>query len=479
MASSYMTNEELESLDNIIYYTINQIKKNRKRPDKKAIYNKIIKLPEYDTINEVFLNDRIDVLVTNGILINKFNHNQDSFDVNNQIIGNDSVIEFSHQDISVHSIINTLSPLSSKIPLNDVSPPLSLYTPDDNNNSKNLESHNLIDQSNNTVDSISDNIDALFNKAKLLTFKESIMEELRDYINQTFESHISKSKPKQDDSLYLKEIVLLNKELDSKNKLISQLMETIKVLSINNRQKSSPIHSCESSEIEANSAISSGDIMNEAIDRFDNENTLSNEEAILKQLETVKLKKKLLYYEFKKENNEYQYPSAPISLSEKNHQTIIVGDSILNGIIENKLNNDNNHIVKVKKLPGARVDNVLENLPSITESKPSCIIIHAATNDSVSCTSREILDKLLKLKHTINDQLPLCKVLISTPTLQFDNSKASLVNNELINHLLELKIDIVDNRNIIKKNIGYKGLDLNFSGSSRLASNFLKVIKNN
>ena len=116
----------------------------------------------------------------------------------------------------------------------------------------------------------------------------------------------------------------------------------------------------------------------------------------------------------------------------------------------------------------------MENIPSVIESKPSCIIIHAATNDSVSCTSREILDKLLKLKHTINDQLPFCKVLISTPTLRFDNSKASLVNNELIKHLLELKIDIVDNRNIIKKNIGYKGLHLNSSGSSRLASIFFK-----
>ena len=73
--------------------------------------------------------------------------------------------------------------------------------------------------------------------------------------------------------------------------------------------------------------------------------------------------------------------------------------------------------------------------------------------------------------------MPDCKVFISTLTLRSENEKATLTGNQLTNHLLQLNIGIVDNRNINIKHLSRKGLHLNESGSRRLAINFLERIK--
>ena len=73
--------------------------------------------------------------------------------------------------------------------------------------------------------------------------------------------------------------------------------------------------------------------------------------------------------------------------------------------------------------------------------------------------------------------MPDCKVFISTPTLRSDIGKATLTVNQLTNHLLQLSIDIIDNRNITSKYLSRKGLHLNESGSRRLAINFLELLR--
>ena len=103
-------------------------------------------------------------------------------------------------------------------------------------------------------------------------------------------------------------------------------------------------------------------------------------------------------------------------------------------------------------------------------------MVHAGTNDVYNSTSREILDKLLNLKSLIQEKARDCKVYILTPTLGSGEGKATLTVNQLTNHLLQLNIDIVDNRNIISKHLSQKGLHLNESGSRRLAINFLELL---
>ena len=53
----------------------------------------------------------------------------------------------------------------------------------------------------------------------------------------------------------------------------------------------------------------------------------------------------------------------------------------------------------------------------------------------------------------MQEKLPDCEIFISSPTLSSDNGKAMLTVNQLSNHLLQLNIDIVDNRNIISKHL--------------------------
>ena len=105
------------------------------------------------------------------------------------------------------------------------------------------------------------------------------------------------------------------------------------------------------------------------------------------------------------------------------------------------------------------------------------MIIHIGTKDAPSSTSREIQDNLLKLKALVNEKLPQYKVWLSTPTLRTDNGKATLTVSQLVNHLLNLNIDVIDNRNIKSRDLSRIGLRLNDSGSKLLARNFLKKIK--
>ena len=84
------------------------------------------------------------------------------------------------------------------------------------------------------------------------------------------------------------------------------------------------------------------------------------------------------------------------------------------------------------------------SLVPILERNPCRLILHVGTNNSESCTSKEILDKPLKLKTFIIEKCPQCQTIFSTPTIRSDKTKAKLTVKQLTNHLLQLKIDVVD-----------------------------------
>ena len=63
------------------------------------------------------------------------------------------------------------------------------------------------------------------------------------------------------------------------------------------------------------------------------------------------------------------------------------------------------------------------------------------------------------------------------PLANYDNWKAGNTVNELTNMLINLNIPIVNNKNISRKHLGYKGLHLNNYGSSRSGMNLISVIK--
>ena len=153
-----------------------------------------------------------------------------------------------------------------------------------------------------------------------------------------------------------------------------------------------------------------------------------------------------------------------------------MGDSTLNSITEEKLCGQG-RLVKVKRFPGLTVDDLSHHIIPIIRKKPTNMVIHTGTKYPPSSTSREIQGNLLKLKALVNKKLPQYKVWLSTPTLRTDNGKATSTVSQLVNHLLNLNIDVIDNRNIKSRHLSRQGLHLNDSGSKLLARNFFEKMK--
>ena len=161
--------------------------------------------------------------------------------------------------------------------------------------------------------------------------------------------------------------------------------------------------------------------------------------SIEEQLNEFERKNKEEYYKYKqsvcsdadekdKSVNNDQWPTGT---------TAIVGDSILNGIVEENLCGQG-RLFKIKRFPGSTADDLSHHIIPKIRKKPTNVIIETGTNDVPSLTSREIQDNILKLKFLVNEMLPQCKVWLSTPALRTDNGKATLTVYQLMNHLLNL-----------------------------------------
>ena len=71
-----------------------------------------------------------------------------------------------------------------------------------------------------------------------------------------------------------------------------------------------------------------------------------------------------------------------------------------------------NGVVKVRNFPGATVEDMQHNYVPILERNPSRLILHVGTINAESCTSGEILDKLLTLKTFISEKCPQLLVFV-------------------------------------------------------------------
>ena len=131
-----------------------------------------------------------------------------------------------------------------------------------------------------------------------------------------------------------------------------------------------------------------------------------------------------------------------------------MGYSILNDIV-GKTSCGQGHLVKFKIFPELTVDDLSHHIIPIIRKKSTNMIIHIGTKETPSSMSKEgeIQDNSLKLKSLANEKLPQRKVWLSTPTLRTDNGKATLTGSQLVNHLLNLIIDVIDNRNIKNRHL--------------------------
>ena len=157
------------------------------------------------------------------------------------------------------------------------------------------------------------------------------------------------------------------------------------------------------------------------------------------QLEQLRLQKKMEYNNYL--NNYLSQQRDKISNDQAIYPPgtcVIIGDSIFSGLIEKNLSKQHN--VRIRKLPRAIVNDINYHVYLILCKMPKHIIVHIGTNDAISSTSREILDKLLKLKIFIKETLPVTEVKFSTPTIRSDNGKAALMGRNLCDYLLDLNM---------------------------------------
>ena len=168
--------------------------------------------------------------------------------------------------------------------------------------------------------------------------------------------------------------------------------------------------------------------------------------SIEEQLRDVRLQKYVQFKEYQRLYSEKKMLEKKPDINTPN-TCFLMGDSILNGIIERNLSSDRS----------------VNNLQQLTTSfatyhpkQPKYLIIHVRTNDAVKFTSRDIFNKLLQLKSFNQEKLPGAEITISTPTLRSNNGKAALTVRQLSNHLRNSKIDILANRNITGKHLSWR-----------------------
>ena len=114
----------------------------------------------------------------------------------------------------------------------------------------------------------------------------------------------------------------------------------------------------------------------------ENNLNLGNTNSIEKQLNNVKIKKEEYY---RSKNNVQSNAAKENTTTEKGqwpkNTTLIVGDSIINGVLEEGLCGGGQN-VKVRNFSGAMVDDLNHHIISLLQKKPSHIIVNAGTNDA-------------------------------------------------------------------------------------------------
>ena len=206
-----------------------------------------------------------------------------------------------------------------------------------------------------------------------------------------------------------------------------------------------------------------------------------NTNSTLEQLEETEKKENNDYYALKLRKNgetsEEVCESPTIQGQYPSNTAVIASDSIVNDVCEERLCGKNG-VIKVRIFPGATRKDMQHKLVVILKVNARHLILHVGTNNAESCTSREILDKLLKLKKSlISEKCPQCQTIFSSQSIRLYKAKANLTEIQLTNHLLQLMIDVVYNRNITDRGIGRKGFRLNFFGTLRLAKSVMIFIK--
>ena len=146
---------------------------------------------------------------------------------------------------------------------------------------------------------------------------------------------------------------------------------------------------------------------------------------------------------------------------------------MLHEIDENRLSGAKPNLAKVMIFRGATINDMKDFLKLYLKCSRTNIILHVGINDS----SRAILNKLLSLKNFIHTELPESNVILSNIIDRPDSSIARLKISNFNRHFSCLKIDTIDNDNILSEHLNGSSLHLNRHGKGKLDMNLIKKLR--
>ena len=156
------------------------------------------------------------------------------------------------------------------------------------------------------------------------------------------------------------------------------------------------------------------------------------------------------------------------------------GDSIIKYVKGWELSNDE-QIVSVKSFSGATVDDMGDFLKPSIRKRPDKLIIHAGTNDVRSSSPTTIAKKVTELAEQFKKESSNTRIIISSLVTRSDNQdlarKVNDTNNIIKSNCCKKNWVFLDNSNINRSHLNYRGLHLNHEGSALLQDNFKNILK--
>ena len=146
---------------------------------------------------------------------------------------------------------------------------------------------------------------------------------------------------------------------------------------------------------------------------------------------------------------------------------VVAGDSIIKYVKGWELSNDE-QIVSVKSFSGATVDDMGDFLKPSIRKRPDKLIIHAGTNDVRSSSPTTIAKKVTELAEQFKKESSNTRIIISSLVTGSDNQdlarKVNDTNNIIKSNCCKKNWVFLDNSNINRSHLNYRGLHLNHEG---------------
>ena len=132
-------------------------------------------------------------------------------------------------------------------------------------------------------------------------------------------------------------------------------------------------------------------------------------------------------------------------------------------------------LIKVRSFPGATCFDMYHYLVPILEKNSDNMMLHETL--MLPIMKEWIVDKLLKLKSSIVEQLPTTHVVISHPIMRTDSKRLAMKITDIQSHLCKLQIYMIENGNINSNYLISRGLHLNSKGMLQFAKKLIKGIR--